>query len=55
MELYHLPAFIDYKKAFDSICIHRNTLWKIMRCYAIPSMIVRMVKVMYTNCIIVQL
>ena len=41
-------SFVDYEKAFDSI--HRSTLWKIMRCYGIPSKNVRMVQVMYTNC-----
>ena len=41
-------CFVDYEKAFDSI--HRDTLWKIMRCYGIPTKIVRMVQVMYTNC-----
>ncbi|KAL9981556.1 hypothetical protein ACROYT_G010273 [Oculina patagonica] len=40
-------CFVDYEKAFDSI--HRSTLWKIMKCYEIPSKIVRMVQVMYTN------
>ena len=41
-------CFVDYEKAFDSI--HRETLWRIMRCYGIPTKIVRMVQVMYTNC-----
>ena len=39
---------MDYEKASDSI--HRDTLWKIMRCYGIPVKIMRMVQVMYTNC-----
>ena len=39
---------MDYKKAFDSI--RRDTLWKIMRCYGLPTKIKRMVQVTYTNC-----
>ena len=39
---------MDYEKAFDSL--HRETLWKIMRFYRLPTKIVRMVQVMYTNC-----
>ena len=41
-------CFVDYEKAFDSI--HRDTLWKIMRCYGLPTKIKRMVQVTYTNC-----
>ena len=41
-------CFVDYEKAFDSI--HRDTLWKIMRCYGILTKVVRMVQVMYSNC-----
>ena len=41
-------SFVDYEKAFDRI--HRDTHWKIMRCYGIPTKIVSMVQVMYTNC-----
>ena len=41
-------CFVDYEKAFNSV--HRDTLWRIMRCYGIPTKIVRMVQVMYTNC-----
>ena len=41
-------CFMDCEKAFDSI--HRDTLWKIIRCYGIPTKIMRMVQVMYTNC-----
>ena len=41
-------CFVDYEKAFDST--HRDTLWKIMRCYGLPTKIVRMVQVIYTNC-----
>ena len=39
---------MDYEKAIDSI--HRDTIWKIMRGYGIPTKIMRMVQVMYTNC-----
>lgn len=39
--------FIDFEKAFDSI--HRNTLWKILRCYGIPEDIVSIIKVFYSN------
>ena len=41
-------CFEDYEWAFDSI--HRDTLWKITRCYGIPTKIVRMGQVMNTNC-----
>ena len=41
-------CFVGYEKAFHSI--HRNTLWKIMRCYGIPTKIVKLARVMYTNC-----
>ena len=46
MELF--LCFVHYEKAFDSM--HRDTLWKIMRCYGIPTKIVRMVQVVYNNC-----
>ena len=41
-------CFVYHVKTFESI--HRDTLWKITRCFEIPPMIVRMVQVMYTNC-----
>ena len=40
-------CFVEYEKAFDSI--HRYTLWKIIRCYGIPTKIMRMVQVIYTD------
>ena len=39
--------FIDFQKAFDSI--HRDSLWKIMRGYGIPSCIVNIIKQFYTG------
>lgn len=39
--------FIDYEKAFDSI--HRDSLWKILRHYGIPSKIDDLVKAFYTE------
>ena len=38
-------CFIDYEKAFDSV--HRETLWRIMSTYRIPSKLVRMIHAMY--------
>ena len=39
--------FIDFEKAFDSI--HRGSLWEIMRQYGIPSKLINIVKLMYTD------
>ena len=39
--------FIDFQKAFDSI--HRDSLWKIMRSYGIPSHIVNIIQQFYTG------
>ena len=39
--------FIDFEKAFDSL--HRDSIWKIMRHYGIPSKLVKITKPLYTN------
>ena len=39
--------FIDFKQAYDSI--HRETLWKIMTEFQIPTKLTKMVKALYTN------
>ena len=40
-------CFVDYEKAFDNV--HRETLWRIMQSYGIPSKFIRMVKLFYSN------
>ena len=40
-------CFVDYEKAFDSV--HRETLWRIMQSYGIPSKFIRIVKLFYSN------
>ena len=40
-------CFIDFEKAFDSV--HRDTLWKIMKSYRIPSKLIRIIKAMYNE------
>ena len=39
--------FIDFEKAFDSI--HRHSLWKILRHYGIPSKLVNVIKMLYSD------
>ncbi len=39
--------FVDFQKAFDSI--HRNTLWKILRSYGIPTKLVTIISKFYEN------
>ena len=39
--------FVDFEKAFDSL--HRNSLWKILRHYGIPSKITNIIKMLYCN------
>ena len=39
--------FIDFEKAFDSI--HRETLWKIMELYGVPSKILSTIQKLYEN------
>ena len=39
--------FIDFEKAFDSI--HRDSLWKILRHYGIPSKLVNVIKMLYSD------
>ena len=39
--------FIDFEKAFDSV--HRESLWKIMAAYGIPSKLINMVKIFYSG------
>ena len=38
---------IDFEKSFDSI--HRDSLWEIMRQYGLPSKLINIVKLMYTD------
>ena len=40
-------CFVDYEKAFGSV--HRETQWRIMQSYGIPSKFIRMVKLFYSN------
>ena len=39
--------FIDFEKAFEGI--HRDSLWKILRHYGIPSKLVNVIKMLYSN------
>ena len=39
--------FIDFQKAFDSI--HRETMWKILRLYGIPEIIIRIIQALYND------
>ena len=39
--------YVDFRKAFDSI--HRESLWRIMKYYGIPSKIINLVKMSYKN------
>ena len=39
--------FIDFEKAFDSI--HQDSLWKILRHYGIPSKLVNVIKMLYSD------
>ena len=40
-------CFIDYEKAFD--CVHRNSLWSILRNYGIPEKIITIIIAIYTD------
>ena len=40
-------TFVDFEKAFDSA--HRESLWKIMASYGIPSKIIKMVHILYED------
>ena len=40
-------CFIDYEKAFD--CIHRESLWDILRSYGIPEKIITIIIALYTD------
>ena len=40
-------AFIDFKKAFDSI--HRPAIWKILKSYGVPDKIIQLIKLFYEN------
>ena len=42
---YHL--YIDFKQAYESI--HRESLWKILSYFNIPTKLIRLVKTCYTN------
>ena len=39
--------FVDFEKAFDSL--HRNSLWKILRSYGIPTHLIKLVQAFYEN------
>ena len=39
--------FVDYQKAFDSI--HRESLWKILSSYGVPSKIVQLIRCFYDH------
>jgi len=40
-------CFVDFEKPFDSV--HRETLWRLLASYGIPTRLVDMVKTMYKN------
>ena len=40
-------TFIDLEKAFESV--HRESLWKILRHYGIPSKIVSIIRMLYVD------
>ena len=40
-------TFIDLEKAFDSV--HRESLWRILRHYGIPSKIVNIIRMLYSD------
>ena len=39
--------FIDFRKAFD--CVHRNSVWNIMKYYGIPTKMVDIIQRFYNN------
>ena len=39
--------YVDFRKAFDSI--HKDTLWRIVKYYGIPTKMINLVKMSYTN------
>ena len=41
-------CYVDFEKAFDSV--HRETLWRIMKCYGIPGKLISMTKALYEDC-----
>ena len=47
---WNVPLYanlVDFEKAFDSI--HRDSLWKILRHYGIPSKLVNVIKMLYSD------
>ena len=40
-----LVNFIDFRKAFD--CVHRPSVWNILRCYGIPNKIIDIIRKLY--------
>ena len=42
-----LVNFIDFRKAFD--CIHRISVWNILRCYGIPEKVIKVIQSFYKD------
>ena len=42
-----LVNFIDFRKAFD--CIHRISVWSILRCYGIPEKVIKVIQSFYKD------
>jgi hypothetical protein len=42
-----LINFIDFRKAFD--CIHRMSVWNILRCYGIPEKVIKVIQSFYED------
>jgi len=42
-----LINFIDFRKAFD--CVHKPSVWKILRCYGIPEKIIGIIQNFYKD------
>ena len=41
--------FIDFKRAFESTGVHRETLWKMVKSYRIPPKILMLIKAFYNR------
>jgi len=42
-----LVNFIDFRKAFD--CVHRHSVWNILKCYGFPDKIIGIIQSFYNN------